>query len=385
MFEKALKGSAAYLAWVGLLLALVLIGLGFYLRQLETGLTVTGLSRDVPWGFYISQFTFLVGVAASAVILVLPYYVHNFKAFSKMVVLGEFLAIAAVIMCVLFVFVDMGQPQRVSNVLLHPTPGSVMFWDVVVLSGYLGLNALIAWVTFGAESRGVAPPKWIKPVIFLSIPWAISIHTVTAFLYAGLGARSFWLTAILAPRFLASAFAAGPALLILLALLMRKVTKFDAGKVAIQKLAVIATYALAINFFFIAVELFTALYSDMPHHTSHWQYLFFGLDGYDKLVPWMWFSMMLGLGTLAMMFFPQFRKQETLLGFACVGLIVSIWIDKGLGMVCGGFIPSPLGEVTEYWPTVTELAVGLGIYALGALILTVFFKVALADREARDV
>jgi Ni/Fe-hydrogenase subunit HybB-like protein len=383
MFENILRGTTKYWAWIGTLLVFILIGLGFYLRQLEEGLTVTGLSRDVPWGFYISQFTFLVGVAASAVILVLPYYLHDFKAFGKMVILGEFLAIAAVIMCVLFVFVDMGQPQRVSNVLLHPTPGSVMFWDVVVLSGYLVLNALIAWVTFGAESRGVAPTRWIKPVIILSIPWAISIHTVTAFLYAGLGARPFWLTAILAPRFLASAFASGPALLILLCLLMRKVTRFDAGSKAIQKLGVIATYALAINFFFIAVELFTALYSDIPHHVSHFQYLFFGLDGHDQLVPWMWFSQVLGLGTLALLFIPAFRRREALLGMACVAIIVAIWIDKGLGMVCGGFIPSPLGEVTEYWPTATEIFVGLGIYSLGALFLTLLYKMALGDRETR--
>ena len=114
----------------------------------------------------------------------------------------------------------------------------------------------------------------------MSIPWAVSIHTVTAFLYAGLPGRGFWLTAILAPRFLASAFAAGPALLILLCLLVRKYTKFDPGKEQIQTLAKIVTYAILINVFFFFCEVFTVFYSQHSRpHGLHFQYLFLGLDG----------------------------------------------------------------------------------------------------------
>ena len=217
MLEKASQGSRRYWIWIGFLLAVIATGLIAYIFfQMRDGLSVTGLSRDVSWGFYIAQFTFLVGVAASAVMVVLPYYLHDYKAFGKVAILGEFLAIPAVGMCMLFIVVDMGQPQRVINVFLHPTPNSLMFWDTMVVFGYLILNVIISQVTFGAERKGIAPPKWIKPVIILSIPWAVSIHTVTAFLYSGLEARSFWMTAILAPRFLASAFASGPSLLILL-------------------------------------------------------------------------------------------------------------------------------------------------------------------------
>jgi Ni/Fe-hydrogenase subunit HybB-like protein len=276
MFEKAVVGGRRYWTWIGGLL--VVMGLAFlaYLRQLNVGLAVTGLSRDVTWGLYIAQFTFFVGVAASAVMVVLPYYLHDYKAFGRITILGEFLAIAAVTMCGLFIFVDMGQPMRVLNVMLYPTPNSMMFWDMMSLGGYLALNAVIALITLGAERKRVAPPRWIKPVIILSIPWAVSIHTVTAFLYNGLPGRSFWLTAILAPRFLASAFAAGPALLVLLCLVMRKVTSFDAGREPVQKLAVIVTYAMLLNVFFILLELFTALYSQIPEHVEHFEFLYLG-------------------------------------------------------------------------------------------------------------
>ena len=383
MLEKALQGSRKYWIWIGFLLVIILGGAIAYLIQMRDGLAVTGLSRDVSWGFYISQFTFLVGVAASAVMVVLPYYLHNYKAFGKMVVLGELLAIPAVFMCMLFIVVDMGQPSRVVNVFLHPTPGSMMFWDTLALMGYLGLNVLISQVTFGAERRGVAPPKWIRPVIILSIPWAVSIHTVTAFLYSGLEARSFWMTAILAPRFLASAFASGPSLLIILCLLVKKFTKFDPGKQAIQKLAQIVTYALAINVFFVAVELFTGIYSDMPHHKHAFEYLFLGLHHgeFSALVPFMWTSQILALGALLLLLFPKIRAKESALAFICPAIIAAIWIEKGMGMIVTGFIPSPTGQVTEYAPTLIEGGVTIGIYGIGILILTVLYKVAVSVRE----
>ncbi len=381
MLDKALTGGRRYWALVALLSALVVVGLATYLQQFAQGLGITGLSRDVAWGLYISQFTFMVGVAASAVMVVLPYYVHHYQAFGRLAILGEFLAIPAVLVCLLFVFVDMGQPRRVMNVLLYPSPHSVMFWDLIALNGYLVLNVLISRATFRAERAGRPPPGWVKPAVYLSIPWAVSIHTVTAFLYAGLAARPFWLTAILAPRFLASAFASGPALLILLALVVRRVSRFDPGREAVAKLGEIVAYAMTVNVFFVGLELFTALYSDIPDHVEHFTYLFVGLHGHAVLAPWMWTSLVLAGLSLVLLLVPRLRRNETLLILASVAVVGSLWIDKGLGMVVTGFVPSPLGQVTEYWPTGREALIALGVYALGGLVLTVLYKIAIATRE----
>lgn len=380
MLHNAFIGGKRYWLLLAFWAVLITIGVLAYLRQFTEGLTVTGMNRDVTWGLYIAQFTFLVGVAASAVMVVLPYYLHNYKKFARMVILGEFLAVSAVLMCMLFIFVDMGQPTRVTNVLLHPTPNSPMFWDSMVLFGYLILNLLIGVVTFDAERKGAPPAKWIKPIIYLSIPWAVSIHTVTAFLYSGLEARPFWMTAVLAPRFLASAFAAGPSLLILLAMIARKFTTFDPGREAIQKLGTIITYAMIINVFFVVVELFTALYSNMPHHTHHFQYLFMGLEGHGALVPWMWFGQILGILCVILLLFPALRRNETMLAVLCVAVFVSLWIEKGLALVVTGFIPTPLGKVTDYVPTLTEIAIAVGVYAFGFMVLTLLYRIVLAVR-----
>ena len=381
MLELAIKGSNKYYGWMLALLAVIGIGFSFYILQLQFGLGITGMSRDVTWGFYIAQFTFLVGVAASAVMVVLPYYLHNYKAFGRIAIMGEFLAIASVIMCMLFIFVDMGQPMRVLNTVLYATPTSVLFWDMTVLSGYLFLNVVIGWNVLEAERNGVGPQKWVKPLIYVSIPWAVSIHTVTAFLYCGLPGRGFWLTAILAPRFLASAFAAGPAFLILLCLLVRKLTKFDPGKEQIQTLSKIATYGLLMNVFFLLCEVFVVFYSQIPEHMDHFKYLFFGLHGHGVLVPWMWTSVSMMVIAIALMVNPATRRNEPTLAVACALIFVGTWIDKGLGMISGGFVPSPLHHVNEYVPSGPEIVITIGIYAVGFFVLSALYKIAVSVKE----
>ncbi len=370
MLDAAFRGSKRYWSILAVWMALIVIGGIFFSRQLTEGLTITGMSQDVSWGIYIAQFTFLVGVAA--------------KAFGKLVILGEALAISAVLMCPLFILVDLGQPQRFTNVLLHPTMNSMMFWDSLALMGYLLLNLVIGATTLDAERKGGPPPRWVKPLILLSIPVAVSIHTVTAFLYSGLEARPFWMTAILAPRFLASAFASGPSLLILLSLLLRKMKKFDVGREAIQKLALIVAYAMVINIFFTGVEFFTALYSDMPHHVHAFEYMFMGLEGQATLAPWMWTAMSIGLVCAVLLIIPRFRANEKVLMILCVGVITAIWIEKGMGIVVTGFVPSPLGTVASYAPTGPEIAISLGVYGIGLLVLTMLYKIITSVRARQN-
>lgn len=383
MIEYAFRGSLKYWAWITVLLALSSLALLMFILQQREGLGITAMSRDVPWGFYIAQLTFLVGVAASAVMVVLPYYLHDFKAFGRVVILGEFLAIPAVLLCPLFVAVDLGQPLRVLNLFLHPSPRSLLFWDTIALLGYLLLNIVIGWKTLAAERSQVAPPKWVRLLILVSIPWAVSIHTVTAFLYCGLSARPFWFTAVLTPRFLASAFASGPSLLILLCFIVRRFAGFDPGERAIKTLARIVTYALSINLFLFGTELFTTMYSGQEHHILHLRYLFTRVDGVlSPVVPFMWASMIMAVAALFLLLFPSSRKRDSTLITACVLVFLSIWIDKGAGMLSGGFTPTTFGRYAPYFPSVVEVLLGIGLYSFGALVLTVLYKMAITIKTA---
>jgi molybdopterin-containing oxidoreductase family membrane subunit len=381
MLEKAFIGKRKYWTWMGCLLFFMGAGLIAWLHQLSNGLSVTGMSRDISWGVYIANFTFLVGVAAAAVMVVLPYYIHHHKTFGRITILAEFLAVGAVTMCLMFILADLGNPPRVNNVVLHPTPNSILFWDMIVLNIYLILNIFVGWTVLSAERKSVAPPKWIKPFIYLSIPWAVSIHTVTAFLYAGLPGRHFWLTAIMAARFLASAFAAGPALLILACLIVRRNTKFDPGDGPIRTLSGVVAYAMILNVFFFLLEVFTGFYSQIPGHMHTIQYLFAGLHGHTGLVPWMWTAAFLAVGSIILLVVPAARRADDVLAVTCVMVFIACWIDKGVGLVIGGFIPNPMEHITEYVTTVPEVLITLGIWATGFFVMSALYKVAVTVKE----
>lgn len=375
-------GTRSYYLWVGFLLVLILIGAGTYFGQQATkGLIVTAMRDQVSWGFYISNFTFLVGVAAAAVLLVVPAYIYNFKPIKEIVLFGELMAITAICMCLMFVVIDMGRPERAWHILpfigTMNFPASLLAWDVVVLNGYLAINAFVAFYVLYRLSTGKEySMSLILPLIILSIPWAVSIHTVTAFLYNGLAARPFWNASILAPRFLASAFCSGPALMILVFQIIRKLSDADIEDRAIFKIAELIAYAMGINLFLLGAEVFKEFYSGTVHMAPI-QYLYFGLHGKSALVPWMWFATILNITAFLLFLLPKTRQNFTTLNMACVFVITGIYIEKGMGLVVPGFVPDTLGEIYEYTPTNPEILITIGVWATGALIYTLLLKFAL--------
>jgi len=377
-----LHGRRAYRLWLGLLSVLVLAGAVAYGIQLSQGLIVTGMSDQVSWGFYISNFAFLVGIAAAAVLLVIPAYVFHRKDIKSVTLIGEGLAVAAVLAAMLFVIVDIGRPDRLLHML--PVigrlnfPQSMLAWDVVVLSGYLLLNLAIPFYIHYCHYRQREPNfAAYFPFVVLAMFWAISIHTVTAFLFSSNTGRPFWHVALLGPRFIATAFVSGPALIILLLQLIDRVTRYPIPRSVVDTLALIMTVALQISLFFVGVELFTDFYNETAHAASV-RYLYFGLDGLASLAPWVWTALLMNVVAVVILTINPLRRQRRFLNAACVLAFIGIWIEKGMGFVVPGFIPTPLGEVFEYSPTAIELIVAAGIWAFGALVFTLFAKASIA-------
>ncbi len=382
-FRTSFQGNWQYHLWLGLLSIVALLGLNAYCKQLVYGLGVTGLTDQVSWGLYIANFTFLVGVAASAVMLVIPAYVYKNKELHNLVIYGELLAVSAIVMCLLFVTVDLGRPDRMHHMILRFNfPDSMLTWDVIVLNGYLLLNLHLPGYMIYCAYRGRKPRKaFVIPFVFISIAWAISIHTVTAFLYSGLGGRPFWNSAVIAPRFLASAFAAGPAILILTLQAIGRFTTCQVQPKALMTLRSIVVVAMLINLFLLLSEVFTEFYTDSAHVASA-RYLYFGLHGNTALVPWIWTALVLNLVATLLLVLPASRAVKWL-DVACVMLIVGIWIEKGMGLIVPGFIPTPLGEIVEYLPTWNETLICLGIWAVGLMLYTILVRVTVPVLDGR--
>jgi Ni/Fe-hydrogenase subunit HybB-like protein len=374
-------GSKAYYAWCLFLLATIVVGFLFYLKQHDVGLYATNLNNEVSWGLYIANFTYLVGMAAAAVLLVVPAYVYHFKPIKEIVVLGELFAASSIVMAILFVMVDLGRIDRVWHMI--PLIGSMNFpesllaWDVLVLNGYFFLNLFVpVYLLVKFYYRKEPNWKFILPFILLSVPWAVGIHTVTAFLYNGLAARPFWNSSILAPRFLASAFCSGPAIIIIIFQIIRKVSDLKLEDEALFKIAELIAYAMFLNLFLLASELYKEYYSGTVHIES-FKYLFQGLHGHNQLVPWIWTAMAMNVTAFFLFLIPFTRKRFKTLNLGCLLIIIGVWIEKGPGLIIPGFVPDPLGEIYDYMPNLLELMVSFGIWATGLLIFTLLMKVAI--------
>ncbi|MBI5438262.1 MAG: polysulfide reductase NrfD [Nitrosomonadales bacterium] len=376
-----IKGGIKFYAWMGFLAILSAFSLyGFYLQNTE-GLIVTGITSQIHDGLYFANLVFLVGVAAGAVTIVFPAYIHHHKAMHEVTVLGEMLAMTAVIMVMLFVFSHMGRPERLWHMIpylgIYNFPNSMLAWDVLVLNVYLLLNLVCGfYFLYVKYSGGKINKNFFMPLVYISIVWALSIHTVTAFLISTLPARPMWFHSMMPIRFILTAFAAGPCLIILVFLIIRKNTKMWIQDDAINLLSLIITWCLGMALFLTMSEIVVELYA-RTEHANGLYYLMFGLHGLTKLVPWFWGSLIAMLTAFAMLLIPGIRTNYKLLPIACVLGFGGIWVEKGMGLVVPGFIPTPIGEVTEYYPSMVEVMMSIGNWGIGFLILTVLLKGAI--------
>ena len=379
-----ITGSRLYYIWVGFLLLMVLMGGVAYAGQMHNGLIITNMRDQVSWGFYIGNFTFLVGVAAASVMLVIPAYIYDWGPIKEVTILGEMLAVTALIMCLGFVMVDIGRPDRFWHIMplvgRLNWPSSLLAWDVIVLNIYLLLNwFVVTYLLFSSYLEKHYKKALVLPLVLLSIPMAVSIHTVTAYLYNGLAARPYWNSAILAPRVLASAFCSGPAVLLILLQVLRRTTRLKITDEAIFKIAELMAYTMGFNLFLTAAESFKEIYSG-TEHMVYFQYLLFGLEKngvhYNTLVPFAWASIITGFIAFMLFLIPKTRMNWTTLNIGCVLIYSSVYIEKGMGLIIPGLTPDALGEIFVYRPSLTEVTVAAGIFSLGALVFTIMLKAA---------
>lgn len=377
----ATEGSFLFYAWMTALTAVFLVGVNAWAHQVSGGMVSTNMSDHVSWGLYIANFTFMVGVAAGGVMMVIPAYLYKDKKMQDVVILGEILAIASIVACLLFVVADLGRPDR----FWHMMPGigkfnfpiSMLTWDVVVLNGYLLINLHVVGYLLYTRFLGKRPnPRWYKPFVLLSIVWAISIHTVTAFLYCGLGGRPFWNSALLAPRFLASAFVAGPAFILITMVVLRRLGGVKIPDKPMDTLVKIVRVTILINLLMVISELFTEFYSGGAH-TSSARYLFFGHGEANALVPWIWTAIAFNVLAAFLFMLPRLVQRTGLLVAACGMAFVGAWIEKGMGLIVPGFIPSTLHEYVEYLPSHLEWRVAAGVIAFGLLVYSAGLKIAI--------
>lgn len=375
-----LKGNKYYYIWISSLLLLIIWGALGYFEQLKSGLAVTNMNDSISWGFYIGNFTFLVGVAAAAILLVIPAYVYHWKPIKEITIFGEILAVSAVIMALGFVIVDMGGPFRLWHMIpfigILNFPDSLLAWDSIVLNLYFFLNLfIVTYLLYMHFIKKEYNKKIFNKLILLSIPMAISIHTVTAFLFNGMAARPYWNSALLAPKFIASAFCSGPAVLLILFQILKKTTKFDIKQEAIEKIAELMAYSMFLYLFLFFSEIFKEVYSN-THHVVHLKYLFLGVKGHNDLVLYAWMSIIFSIIAFLLFLIPKTRKNIITLNLGAVLIYIGVYIEKGIALITPGYSPDTLGQLFIYRPSMIEIRTAVMIFSLGFLLFTFMSKIA---------
>lgn len=375
------KGGIKFYAWMAFLGIFVLFWMYGNYMQFSHGMIVTGLTDQISWGLYLANFIFLVGVAAAAVTIVFPAYVYKHAEMHKVVVLGEMVAIAAVVMCILFVISHMGRPDRLWHIFpiigIYNWPNSMLTWDVLVLSGYLVLNVVCGfYYLYKKYADRKMNMAFYLPLVYIAIVWALSIHTVTAFLINTMPARPMWFHSMMPIRFIITAFAAGPSLIIIAFLVIRNTTKLKIHDSVINLLSQIVVWCLGLALFLTLSEIVTELYAS-TEHSYGLKYLVYGQQGLGRLIPWFWASIVSMIIAFILLLIPATRKNYKILPFTCILTFFGIWVEKGMGLLIPGSIPTPVGEFTEYFPTTIEIMNCIGNWAIGLMVLTVLFKGAI--------
>ncbi len=379
--KQVITGSANYYLWLCFLGVLMLVGLTGISQQIMHGHIVSNMRDAIPWGLFIGTYAFFVGVAAAAVALVVPGYVYHWKPMKEIVILGEIMAISALVMCILFVMADLGHPDRFWHLLpgigTPHVPTSMIANNVMILNGYLVLNLVIVTSSLYRAFRGMPQDdKLLLALVLISIPAAISIHTTTAFIFNVLPARPYWNTAILVPRFITTAFCAGPALMLIAFQTLRRTAGVAIRDEALFKIVDIVTVVMIVNLFLQFAEVMTE-YRSATHHAVHLMYYFQGVDGHFGLRFWAWGGVVANIVALLFFMLPFTRRSFPHINIACVLMILGVWVEKGIGLVLPGLTPGELGEVYEYFPSKVEIMIAFGILGTGALIFTILSKIAI--------
>lgn len=364
--------NAGRFYWSLVAALIIMIALGgfawFFQLPISQGLVVTGMRDVFAWGYYIQNFMYFVGLSAGGLVIYSSIQLFGAKQFKPIARLAVLQAGVCVFVAALFIVVDLGNPQRVFWFLLSPNFRSVFIFDATILNLYLILCIIDAWVLM--TERGGERLELIMTLI--SLPAAIGLHSITAWILGLQKARELWHTALMAPIFLSSAMVSGIALLILICLAINKFTEIKFEKKMFNNMSKLLATILVVDLFFLFSEVLTGTWpsSTTPGHLERLMLILTG-----KYSP-LFLSEVFLFGVLPffLLAIPKTRTSTPIQILACSFILTGVFIKRFMFIVMG-FAVSPIGPIaSSYIPTLVEFLVGTGVWAIGALIFIIAVK-----------
>jgi len=375
-----MTGQAAYRGWMAFLIALMGLGFAVWLHQLSNGLTVTGMNNVVSWGLYIIAFMYFVGLSAGGLIVVAGAQLAGTEQFRPLSRLAVVLSGAAIVVAALFVLPDLGHPERVYRIVISGQFYSPLVWDVIVIVAFLAIAGVDLWLLTRPRVRESA----VTVMAIVSLPVAILLASVDAWIFGLLVARPFWNSPLLAPMFISSALVSGMGLLLVVTVVLRKLNVLKVEQGVVESVGKLMVWFIAIDLFLLFAEVLTAIASNVPDHRDQTMLLLSG-----KLAPFFWPEVILGgLVPFVILALPQTRRKNGLLGLAGALAVGGILLKRLNIMMASMSLPlielapgQSFGRYVEpgerfwlrlgdYTPTWVEWSIAAGIVAFGALLVT---------------
>ncbi|MGO9196174.1 MAG: NrfD/PsrC family molybdoenzyme membrane anchor subunit [Acidimicrobiales bacterium] len=385
--------------WYAGLTAVMVWGFVAWLYELHYGLAATGMRDVVSWGMYIFTFAFFIGLSAGGLIMASSAEVFGIKALKPLSRLGVLSAAACVAVAALMIIPDLGRPDRILNIFIHPNWTSPLIWDILIISVYFVFSVVDLYVL---QRHAAEPSRWrtlVRVLAYVGLPTAILLHSVTAWIFGLQIARTWWNTALMAPLFVVSAVLSGTALVTLLALSAERFGKVELAADTRRWLRGFILVSLLVDLFFVGADYITVLWGNVPADRSALNLVLPG-------GPWswlFWFEWIVGGAVpLAFLLVPVLKRMRGSLGLASALVIIGVLAFR-IELVVIGFI-NPLTQyppgnavgtynptttsfqlIGRYHPTWVEYGIILGLVAFFATIVTVGYQRLHLMRPALDV
>ena len=383
---SARKGGKGLTVGIGVGAVLTVVGIALWAVQLSGGMVQTGMRNMDSWGLYITMFMFFVGLSAGGLIISSIPRAFGMQGFGGISKVAVWTSICCTVLAIGFVVVDLGQPLRVWELFAYSNLGSPLMWDIVVLFVYLILSAVYLWATLRAEA-GKVSQRALRAVSVVALVCAVLVHSVTAWIFGLQQAHEFWHTALLAPWFVSSALVCGTALVLVVAIALRRAGYLSLDQSYVVKLVKMLGAFVVVDLYFFGCDLLT---SGFPEAEGA-EIVAMLVSG--PLAPFFW-TEVVGCALAAVVCFVPRLRTNPLLVVASLLAIVGIFC-KRVQLLVGGFqIPNldlstvmTSSTVTHweagmagayqgmvYWPAPIEWGVTLGVVGLGVLLLCAGLK-----------
>ena len=392
--------------WVMALIAICIIGLFAYYRQLRYGLVVTSMRDYVSWGIYISNFVFFVAISLVGSLITAVFRLAKVQWSTPLTRISEMIAVSAIIFAALIIIVDMGRPERFYNLFLYGRVQSPIIWDVIVISTYFVISILLLYYPLlpdikilikykektgaglnkfyrfigsfwkGTKEQNRLSRNALHVLSVTIIPVAFCIHTVTSWLFATTY-RPGWDSTNFGAYFISGAFLVGAGSVVVAMYVLRSVYGLEKyiTRGHFEKMGRIVVLLALIYLYFNVNEYLVPAFKMKKSEDAHLTGLFAG-----EYAPLFWFAILVGM--IIPIFILIFRKGRHPLPAFVAGIMVVVgaWFKRYLIVTPTLLHPFlPMHNVPEnyrhYFPSWEEWAIAIGSLAGAMLVITILCRI----------